>query len=586
MEISPQGKDAIKSALCQFMSEDEAERFIDLEYALDVIKQGQLCWQAPASIGIHAEELYLSAQDDSDSAALPNLIGLSLEPLEALLQFLLARPDEETLRDERARMLFHTRFALGLLLLAKGEKQRAKALLREVAGTKVSSRGGAITSGREIIWCTADIAQAKWHTAYYLLLECGRQKALDHEEVLYALAEAAACAPSGTSLIIPLALGVLSNWTATCEKTDASQEYDFPDFGWLDLFTGAAELLSFCQEADTAGNLPNKCEADSPQYAAWKFGQIAGRFAVQDPRWSTNPHEKTNAFYDAFGDQDFGFLTWEEEQSYRALRTVEALLSEFDVDRDWQKARQRYVEMWRRSDRWRGAVLSEISPESDLYWAIRIGFADTILETPGQQALVPTKIAPQTGVPDPEGLSRDDINALLLHKIDWQTQKIQEILLQHLPPSTDIHTLADRRQLDAYGILSRLEQDLRKLIENKLRESYGDRWWKQGVPEKVRTDCEERKQIKEKPSESSYLPICYAHFNDYKEIILKRDNWKTLFRAIFANKSEVETCFSWVVRVRDPVAHIRPVSDDHHLQFRAAARRLQSAITRTIDPGP
>lgn len=98
MEISPQGKDAIKSALCQFMSEDEAERFIDLEYALDVIKQGQLCWQAPASIGIHAEELYLSAQDDSDSAALPNLIGLSLEPLEALLQFLLARPDEETLR--------------------------------------------------------------------------------------------------------------------------------------------------------------------------------------------------------------------------------------------------------------------------------------------------------------------------------------------------------------------------------------------------------------------------------------------------------------------------------------------------------
>lgn len=105
MEISPEGKDSIRSALCQFMSEDEAERFMNLEYAIGVIKQGQSCWQAPVSIGIHAVVLCLNAKAEDDKAALPNLIGLSLEPLEALLERLLAKPDEETLTDERARML-------------------------------------------------------------------------------------------------------------------------------------------------------------------------------------------------------------------------------------------------------------------------------------------------------------------------------------------------------------------------------------------------------------------------------------------------------------------------------------------------
>ena len=42
MEISPQGQDAINSARCELMSEDEANRYVDLEYAMDVIKQGQL----------------------------------------------------------------------------------------------------------------------------------------------------------------------------------------------------------------------------------------------------------------------------------------------------------------------------------------------------------------------------------------------------------------------------------------------------------------------------------------------------------------------------------------------------------------
>lgn len=440
MEISPEGKDSIRSALCQFMSEDDAERFMDLEYAMDVIKQGQLCWQAPVSIGIHAAELYLNPKADNDTALLPNLIGLCLEPLEVLLKLLLPKADKKTLEDERARMLFHTRCALGFLLLAKGEKQRAKTLLHEVAATQVSYRGTEIRLGGGILSCTHDVAEGKWHAALYLLLEWVRQKDKNYEELLYAITEAAACMPKDTFITIA-GLAILGVWTTECEKTDASQEYDFPDFAWRELFAGAAELLSFCQEADSAGDLPNKCEEHSPQFVAWKFGQIIGRFAAQDPRWGENPLEKTSGFNDVEGDIDFP-SPWGEEPTYRALRTVEALLCEFDVHRDWRSARQRYVEMWQRSYTYKGAALSEITPESDLYWAMRIGFADKILELPEQQALVPIGISPQSVVPNSGSLTIGEITSLRLQKLQLQSEEI----LQRLPAGTrDIHAMLQEK---------------------------------------------------------------------------------------------------------------------------------------------
>lgn len=57
-----------------------------------------------------------------------------------------------------------------------------------------------------------------------------------------------------------------------------------------------------------------------------------------------------------------------------------------------------------------------------------------------------------------------------------------------------------RRLVDAYDILSELEQSIRQLIEEKLRELHGDHWWKRGVPDSIRRRCEERKQAKEGPN--------------------------------------------------------------------------------------
>jgi len=133
---------------------------------------------------------------------------------------------------------------------------------------------------------------------------------------------------------------------------------------------------------------------------------------------------------------------------------------------------------------------------------------------------------------------------------------------------------------EAYRIISYIELSLRDLIEAKLRIMHNDGWWKSGVPEQVRIDCEQRKKDKEKPGEVDHHPINYAYVDNYKTIIIKRDNWDTVFAAVLNGKIKVEASFSWVANVRDAVAHARPIADDDYKMFVASASWLQSAIDK------
>lgn len=166
----------------------------------------------------------------------------------------------------------------------------------------------------------------------------------------------------------------------------------------------------------------------------------------------------------------------------------------------------------------------------------------------------------------------------------------------HSPTYTPVHPIQKKpatpeetsreRLVDAYDILSHLEPSLRNLIETELRKGYGEKWWKQGVPEPVRNGCEERKSKKEKPSEPTYHPIYYAYVNDYLDIIKRRDNWKNIFSKVFGNAIELEACFTWVGKSRDPIAHNRPITDMDFMMFTAGAKWLQVRIEEYFKTSP
>ena len=177
MEISPERQESIKTSLSLFMGEEDTERFLDHSYALVLLKKGQPSWQPLVSIGIHIADLYLFGKTEAEKVILKDITDYSLEPLEALLESLMPKSGEEAaIENERAQLLFHNRFALGFLMLAKGKKDYAKKILHEMAATELSERGNEFRSGPGIVKWTIDIAKGKLLAAIYLIAEYGRKK--------------------------------------------------------------------------------------------------------------------------------------------------------------------------------------------------------------------------------------------------------------------------------------------------------------------------------------------------------------------------------------------------------------------------
>lgn len=160
--------------------------------------------------------------------------------------------------------------------------------------------------------------------------------------------------------------------------------------------------------------------------------------------------------------------------------------------------------------------------------------------------------------------------------------------VRHRPlPSVDEFEIATQeseqsRKLDAFDTLSSLEQLLRDQIRENMRSAFGDSWWKNKVPKDVRDSCEQRKAEKEKPLGPTYHPIFYAYIGDYLKIIRRKDNWEKVFKSIFANPVELLACFIWVIRVRDPIMHSRPIDDDDHFMMVAGARWIRDRINRNL----
>lgn len=116
--------------------------------------------------------------------------------------------------------------------------------------------------------------------------------------------------------------------------------------------------------------------------------------------------------------------------------------------------------------------------------------------------------------------------------------------------------LQARRMGEVYELLYCLENSVRELIEQALREAYGpEEWWVEGVPEAIRKPAEKRKNEDLKtrwhgPRGDS--PINYVDFPQYGDII--RDRWG-LFDELIGDQDWVIRYFSEMNVSRRALAH-------------------------------
>jgi hypothetical protein len=183
-------------------------------------------------------------------------------------------------------------------------------------------------------------------------------------------------------------------------------------------------------------------------------------------------------------------------------------------------------------------------------------------------------MASRTGPAVDMALISSRINSAMIH-----TPTFVPVLPASRPPrllpSPEEATRA--RMVDAYDVLVQLEQSMRQVVESELFAKAGANWWKQHVPEQIRTACQLNKSRAASAGDGRSL-IEYAYVHDYRAIIMKKDNWSEVFQPIFGSATQTEACFEWCGAARVEIAHARPLTDQLYSDFIFGARRLISAI--------
>ena len=128
------------------------------------------------------------------------------------------------------------------------------------------------------------------------------------------------------------------------------------------------------------------------------------------------------------------------------------------------------------------------------------------------------------------------------------------------------------------------EQDLRKFIEEKMTQEYGETW--KEYYEKL---FEEPKRLARNDGEKDGVQINenklmdYTIFNDCKQIIMGKKNWGKVFSPYFINKTHFATYFEEIRDIRNKLFHRREyLSDDEILTAKLNIKKIRKHMTKNI----
>jgi hypothetical protein len=135
-----------------------------------------------------------------------------------------------------------------------------------------------------------------------------------------------------------------------------------------------------------------------------------------------------------------------------------------------------------------------------------------------------------------------------------------------------------KRNNVAHDVLQRFETQVRDFIENLMRDAFGANWVKQRISGDMRAQWEKKKEVAREKGETDQPLIAYADFTDYIDIIVRRDNWRDVFEAVFVRRESVQESFQRLYPVRICTMHARLIEPDDFLYLLVEIRRLRKAM--------
>lgn len=123
-----------------------------------------------------------------------------------------------------------------------------------------------------------------------------------------------------------------------------------------------------------------------------------------------------------------------------------------------------------------------------------------------------------------------------------------------------------RKMADFYVSYYALENSIRRLIAETLKEKYGPNWWQDKIPKEVQEEVL-KKQEREKDSVISLRsddPLSYTNFGELTTIF--EANWND-FSAMIRSKKAMKQILSQLNMLRSIIAHSCELNDDEIIRF-------------------
>ncbi|MYD50693.1 MAG: hypothetical protein F4W93_04315 [Dehalococcoidia bacterium] len=140
--------------------------------------------------------------------------------------------------------------------------------------------------------------------------------------------------------------------------------------------------------------------------------------------------------------------------------------------------------------------------------------------------------------------------------------------------------IAFERTNVAHDTLQRFETEIRKFIDDLMKERFGSNWIKHRVPGEMCKQWKEKQQKAKDHRENVWPLISYADFSDYVTIITMSNNWQEVFEEIFVRKSSIQESFQRLFPIRLSTMHSRVITQDDELYLFVETKRILLAIRR------
>ena len=127
-------------------------------------------------------------------------------------------------------------------------------------------------------------------------------------------------------------------------------------------------------------------------------------------------------------------------------------------------------------------------------------------------------------------------------------------------------------------ISKKFDPSRRQFIDEEMTKAWGSNWIKQKVSEEIRKSWKEKREFALANGEREQRLLWYANFSDYKEIIIRKDNWGNVFQLIFGRKEFVLESFHRLNAARVTTMYNRELTGEDVLFLVVEIKRLSKAM--------